>query len=104
MVFFSTFDWDHLAKIPEYGWKKLPEISKFAKCPGLLKTNEIVSPQSRRILLTFVWLGGGGGVGVGTISCPPPTIQTSVKFLDFVEQHLRSLALHVSPLNSVNLQ
>ena len=65
VFFFSTFDWDHLAKIPEYCWKKLPEISKFAKCPGLLKTNEIVSPQSRRILLTFVWLGGGGGGGGG---------------------------------------
>ena len=71
MVFFSTFDWDHLAKIPEYGWKKLPEISKFAKCPGLLKTNEIVSPQSRRILLTFVWLGGGGW-GWGQFRVPHP--------------------------------
>ena len=44
------------------------------------KANEYVVPQSREILQTFVCWEGGGGLA--------PSIQTCVKFRNFVKRYL----------------
>ena len=41
VVFFSTLEMDKLGKIRRHNWKERP--------------NEIIAPQSREILQTFVW-------------------------------------------------
>ena len=47
---------DQLAKIRQQGWKEHLKISTHAKFErDLLKTNEQIAPQSRRIFRTFVW-------------------------------------------------
>ena len=72
---FSTVDWDQLAKIRQHGWKERLKFSKVAKFESdLFKSNE-------------EWWDGGGS----SCSLRPPTIVTSVKFRDFVEQYLLSL-------------
>ena len=58
--FFSTFDMDKFGKICRHHWKERVKISKER---DLLKTNGDTAPQSRKILQTFVWRGGGGGEG-----------------------------------------
>ena len=72
MFFFShlSFIWDQPAKIRQHSWKERLRIT--------LRT-----PQSQGILQTFVLWGVGG-------KFVPLTIQTSVRFCDFVEQFLRS--------------
>ena len=71
---FSTFDMDKLGKIRRHHWKERIKISKIAKFQSdLLKTNEVIAPQSREILYLF------------------PTIKTSVNFLYFAELYLCSL-------------
>ena len=56
--FFSTFDMDKFGKICRHHWKERLKISKER---DLLKTNGDTAPQSREILQTFLWRGGGGG-------------------------------------------
>ena len=55
----------------ERGLLLISKITKFAN--DLLKTNEDIGPQSPKILQMFVLWGGGTNL--------PPTIQTSVNFL-----------------------
>ena len=45
-------------------------ITKFER--ELMKTNEDIASQSRKILQTFVWGVGGGGVGSPIWPPPPP--------------------------------
>ena len=55
----------NLWKNRPHHWKERLKISKIAKFESdLFKTNEDIAPQSREILQTFVWLGGG--------TCPSP--------------------------------
>ena len=58
----------------------ISKVAKF-KC-NLLKTSEDIATQTRRVLQRFVWWGS---------MFVPPTIQTSGKFRDFVDQYLRLL-------------
>ena len=51
---------DKLTKIRPHHWKERLKISKSAKFESdLLKINEDINPQSREILQTLVWWGGG---------------------------------------------
>ena len=53
-AFFSTFDMDKLAKIRHHHCKKRLKISKIAQFESnLLKPNEDIGPQRRKILHTF---------------------------------------------------
>ena len=71
-------------KICRHHRKEYLKISKTAKFESdLLKTNEHVAPQSREILETLYW-GGGGGANVSL------KIQKSVNFRNSVELYLRS--------------
>ena len=64
----------------KYHWKEHLKMSKIAKFESdLLKTNEVIAPQSRKILQTFVWWGAQ--------TCPPP----SVNFHNFMELYPHSL-------------
>ena len=52
---------DKFGKIRQHQWKECLKISKIAKFESdLLKTNEDIASQTRTILQTFVWGGGGG--------------------------------------------
>ena len=53
----------------------------------LLKSNEDLAPQSRKILQRSVW----GGAQTCT---PPPIIQTPVNFPNFAELHLQSVRMY----------
>ena len=58
---FSTLYMDQLGKILQHYWKERLKISRTVKFQSdLLKTNEDIAPQSRQILQTFAWWGGGG--------------------------------------------
>ena len=60
--FSSTFYMDQLAKFCQDQWNEHLEISKiaeFGRYRSLANTD--VASQSREILHTFVWGGGGGG-------------------------------------------
>ena len=59
-IFFSTFDMDEFGKIRRHHWKGRLKISKISKFESdLLKSYKDTAPQSREILQTFVWGGGG---------------------------------------------
>ena len=62
---FSTFDWDQLGKILQHSWKKYLKISsKVVNFESdLLKTNEDIAPQRRKI---YRHLHGGSGGGGGS--------------------------------------
>ena len=84
---------DKFGKIRQHHWKECLKISKIAKFESdLLKTNEDIASQTRTILQTFVWWGGGG-------TNLPPTIQTSVHFCNFAKQYLSALSSAVSGLS-----
>ena len=54
LCFFSTFDMDKVAKIRHHHCKKRLKISKIAQFESnLLKPNEDIGPQRRKILHTF---------------------------------------------------
>ena len=56
---FSTFDKDQLANIHQHYWKECLKISKPAKFESdMLEVSKDRALQSRKILQTFVWLGG----------------------------------------------
>ena len=74
-IFFSTFDMDKFGKIRRHHWKGRLKISKISKFESdLLKSYKDTAPQSREILQTFVWGGGGAQ------TFRHPTIQTSPNF------------------------
>ena len=78
-IFFSTFDMDKFGKIRRHHWKGRLKISKISKFESdLLRSYKDTAPQSREILQTFVWGGGGGRWGAQTFR--HPTIQTSANF------------------------
>ena len=73
---------DQLGKTSRHHWKERLKIRTIAKFESdLLKTYEDIVPQNCENLQTFVSWGGGGGF-------VPPSIQTSVKFLDLEELYL----------------
>ena len=60
MVFFSTFDAEHLAKIHRHQWKEHVKIRKFATFEGnILETGRDMDPQSRVGNFTDVCMVGG---------------------------------------------
>ena len=74
-IFFSTFDMDEFGKIRRHHWKGRLKISKISKFESdLLRSYKDTAPQSREILQTFVWGGGGAQ------TFRHPTIQTSANF------------------------
>jgi len=78
--------WDQLAKIRQHEYKERLRVSKSTKFEhDLMKANEDIAPQSRRILQTFCGLCGGEGGGYRQV-CGPH----SPKFRDVVKQCLRS--------------
>ena len=86
----TSFDWDQLAKIHQCGWKGLKKISKDAKFEhDSWKSNKVIAPKSRRFLGFFA-------------PPPPPSIQTSVTFCDFIWT-VSLLACNASPLNLVSV-
>ena len=48
---------DKLGKIRRHNLKERPNIGSAKLESDLLKTNEIIAPQSREMLQTFVWWG-----------------------------------------------
>ena len=64
----------------KYHWKEHLKMSKIAKFESdLLKTNEVIAPQSRESLQMFVWLRAQ--------TYSPP----SANFLNFMELYPHSL-------------
>ena len=88
MFFFShlSFIWDQPAKIRQHSWKERLRITlSFQFKSDLLKTIKTkIELRKVKEFYRHLYCGVVGGKFV------PLTIQTSVRFCDFVEQFLRS--------------
>ena len=104
---FSTFDWDQLGKILQHSWKKYLKISSkvihFES--DLLKTNEDIAPQRRKIyrhLHSGSGGGGGsGGEGRGAASSCPPSYPPLIAALQKVEGFHYILIVHRNDVHNV---
>ena len=92
IFFFSTFDMDKFEKICGHHRKERLKISKISKFESdLLKAYKDTAPQSRKILLTFVWWGAQ--------TCPPPHHTKVCLFPQLTRVAISSLAREVSLKN-----
>ena len=83
---------DEFGKIRRHHWKGRLKISKISKFESdLLRSYKDTAPQSREILQTFVW-GGGGGHKIFS----PPHQKNLCKFSQLTWGAISSLARDVS--------
>ena len=97
---FSPFDIGHVTKIRRHCCKEHLKISKTAKCESLVfYDHEVISWQRQKVLQTFVcWVGGNI-----TWPSPPPRLQTSVKFPNFVAYFLYFSRCHYQSWSNYEL-
>ena len=104
---FSTFDWDQLGKILQHSWKKYLKISsKVVNFESdLLKTNEDIAPQRRKIYRHLHGGSGGGGgsggEGRGAASSCPPSYPPLIASLQKVEGFHYILIVHRNVVHNV---